>query len=88
MYCAYCGKQIPDNVKYCPECGRMIVKESFGNHQSGSNEQSEKKPVYKKFWFWFLLLLASPIIIPLLIHIVAFFWSFVITFITTFIEEI
>ena len=21
MYCQFCGKQIPDQAKFCPECG-------------------------------------------------------------------
>ena len=21
MYCRFCGKQIPDQAKFCPECG-------------------------------------------------------------------
>jgi hypothetical protein len=22
MFCSYCGKQIPDNANFCPECGK------------------------------------------------------------------
>ena len=27
MYCRFCGKQIPDQAKFCPECGAR--KEDF-----------------------------------------------------------
>ena len=25
MYCRFCGKQIPDNAKFCPECGADLA---------------------------------------------------------------
>lgn len=25
MYCRFCGKQIPDNAKFCPECGANLA---------------------------------------------------------------
>ena len=24
MYCQFCGKQIPDQAKFCPECGDVF----------------------------------------------------------------
>jgi len=32
MFCRFCGKLIPDNVKYCPECGSdLTITEVDGN---------------------------------------------------------
>ncbi len=28
MYCKYCGKQIPDNARYCPSCGKYTGAKS------------------------------------------------------------
>ena len=28
MFCGYCGKQIPDTVKYCPYCGEKTLLSS------------------------------------------------------------
>ena len=25
MYCRFCGTNIPDNVKFCPECGANLA---------------------------------------------------------------
>ena len=25
MYCRFCGTKIPDNVKFCPECGASLA---------------------------------------------------------------
>ena len=25
MYCRFCGKQIPDQAKFCPECGADLA---------------------------------------------------------------
>ena len=27
MYCRFCGKQIPDQAKFCPECGARLEHE-------------------------------------------------------------
>ena len=31
MYCSHCGKQIPDNAKFCPVCGTKIVENKRNN---------------------------------------------------------
>lgn len=28
MYCRFCGKQIPDQAKFCPECGADLAPAS------------------------------------------------------------
>lgn len=28
MFCKYCGKQLDDNAKFCPECGAKIIEEN------------------------------------------------------------
>ena len=28
MYCRFCGTKIPDNVKFCPECGANLAPAS------------------------------------------------------------
>ena len=29
MYCMKCGNQIPDNAKFCPKCGNVIMKKNW-----------------------------------------------------------
>lgn len=29
MYCQFCGKQIPDQAKFCPECGADLAPGSL-----------------------------------------------------------
>ena len=29
MYCRFCGKQIPDQAKFCPECGADLAPRSL-----------------------------------------------------------
>lgn len=26
MYCQHCGKEIPDNAQYCPDCGTKVLR--------------------------------------------------------------
>ena len=51
MYCPNCGKEIPDESKFCPECGYTITQKA--------EELKKDVPVKKKFN---LLLLISMII--------------------------
>jgi len=37
MYCKYCGKEIPDNVKFCPVCGKAVN----GIDSTQTNKQKE-----------------------------------------------
>lgn len=30
MYCRFCGKQIPDQAKFCPECGADLAPAPSG----------------------------------------------------------
>lgn len=44
MFCKKCGNQIGENDRVCSSCGEKIKR---------------KKPVYKKWWFWVLMGLAT-----------------------------
>ena len=46
MYCKYCMRQIDDDVLFCPACGKP---------QKGS----AKKPIYKRWWFWVIVVLIA-----------------------------
>ena len=40
MKCPQCGSEIPNNVKFCPNCGMMIVSEQGGRNPYGGNPYS------------------------------------------------
>lgn len=48
MYCTKCGKQITEDSNCCTFCGEKVSRET-------SNLIKKKKPVYKKVWFWILI---------------------------------
>ncbi len=65
MYCHNCGKYVGDS-KYCPECGANLTQGKNDNTQSPYfiNRDpntvpavSQKKPIYKKWWFWVIIVL-------------------------------
>ncbi len=37
MFCSKCGKSIPDDVIFCPECGNTTNQQSMGNTQNTYN---------------------------------------------------
>lgn len=50
MKCKKCGKELESDWKICPVCGEPAEE------TSGSKELiKKKKPVYKKIWFWVLV---------------------------------
>ena len=56
MYCRNCGVQINDFDTYCFNCG---AKQNVVINNSKPIFLSEKpKPVYKKGWFWVLIIVA------------------------------
>ncbi len=43
MYCRYCGKELPDDAKFCTSCGKSVSDEqpnrNMGNNNQGYNNQ-------------------------------------------------
>lgn len=60
MVCKFCGAEIPEPVKFCPECGQAMGDDA----QPQKKAKKKKKPLYKRVWFWllvaFLVFLALP----------------------------
>lgn len=59
MFCQKCGKEVTG--KFCTNCGN-----STQNNVNNSNQAKVpvKKPIYKKWWFWLLIILFIGIIAP------------------------
>ncbi len=59
--CPECKKKISDQCSNCPHCGYPIMKdEEFTNLEEKTPETLEspannKKPIYKKIWFWIIV---------------------------------
>lgn len=48
MYCTNCGKQIPDDMKFCPYCGAPVIKNEQVHMNTGKAESKKgRKPVKK-----------------------------------------
>ena len=43
MYCVKCGKQIDDDVKFCPNCGQVIGKEFARTNLNKVNTRERRK---------------------------------------------
>ena len=87
MYCNFCGKEIPDDVKFCPECGRIIAEDAHVIRQVEYIAPPKRKPITHRWWFWILLLILSPIILPVFEFIVSYIFGFIGGFIEGFTEE-
>ena len=47
MFCSKCGKELPDEVKFCPECGQQVggdKKEELPEEIKKDIKQTENKP--------------------------------------------
>lgn len=71
MFCSKCGNKLNDTWKVCPECGTVIKTErniNYGNNQvtdsKNRKSKNEKKPIYKRIWFWILILVFGFLLIP------------------------
>ncbi|MFQ6794190.1 zinc ribbon domain-containing protein [Thomasclavelia sp.] len=52
MFCTNCGKQIPDDVRFCPECGAQINNQQadpFGDQNIGFNNQTNQTSNYNSY---------------------------------------
>lgn len=53
MKCSNCGKEVQANWNICPECGSKLKNTVAVAVQ---NEGNIKKSLYKRWWFWILIL--------------------------------
>lgn len=51
MFCKFCGKQIEDNSKFCPECGKNLIS-GTNNHQTqdSNNFDYTKSAMYNPYY--------------------------------------
>ena len=54
MNCSNCRKEVQENWVVCPECGTKVQSTEVDSAQINENNV---KPIYKKWWFWVLLIL-------------------------------
>ena len=59
MKCNNCGKEVQTNWKICPECGIRLNNVAIPIAQ---DEEIVKKSLYKKWWFWVLVIIGIGII--------------------------
>lgn len=59
MFCENCGKEIQENWFKCPECGVKLQNNAM---KDISYNMRGKKPIYKKWWFWVLIILGLGVI--------------------------
>lgn len=58
MYCLHCGAQLPDDAKFCTECGAKVSKlDPQPGLKTTGNPKKVKKPIYKRVWFWVIIVL-------------------------------
>lgn len=75
MYCPKCGKQNPDNQKFCGSCGAPLqvlppdqgysyTNGEYSEYQQPQNNfnQPQKTPFYKKTWFIVLMCIFFPVV--------------------------
>lgn len=77
MFCRHCGKEVDENWKVCPSCGKALEdgeykenNESVIDYNTVNTENCEKlkkekkkKPIYKRWWFWVLIVIGMFIIL-------------------------
>lgn len=51
MYCKHCYKMIDDDAEFCPACGKPQKRQA-------------RKPIYKRWWFWLIVVVAFFIVLP------------------------
>ena len=65
MYCRYCGKELPNDSNFCPNCGKKQKEAAFGFKNRIVSFYYSHKIVSRLYFAWlilhvFLLLLANP----------------------------
>ena len=56
-YCRQCGAALPEETKFCPECGAPNAKETVRAELPVQKVGKAKKSILKRWWFWVLAVL-------------------------------
>ena len=60
MFCKKCGKEIKETWKVCPNCGEPITDvptKHLENIRKNEKQNKVKKPIFKRVWFWIVIIL-------------------------------
>lgn len=66
-YCNKCGAELQEGARFCPACGVGIPPASDSGQDAWSDlpdrstaqrQTARRKPIYKRWWFWVLILVA------------------------------
>lgn len=64
MYCHKCGAEVDNEDLFCPKCGCRLEPQTRGGENNTvcyapdyKKAPQPKKPIYKKWWFWVLVLI-------------------------------
>lgn len=66
-YCNKCGAELQEGARFCPACGASIPPASASGQDAWSalpdrstvqRPTARRKPLYKRWWFWVLILVA------------------------------
>lgn len=65
MFCKQCGKEVKNDWNTCPNCGASLQSDKNDQIHLVNKEQGiqktkkgkEKKPLYKRIWFWVLVII-------------------------------
>lgn len=54
MFCKHCGKQIEDNIKFCPYCGGKAADDTEASKETGSNQLKTADEELSNKYVWAL----------------------------------
>lgn len=63
MYCKNCGTQINDGAAFCEKCG-TATSAAPTPVIPAETQKKQKKPLYKKWWFWLIVVFLVFMIVP------------------------
>lgn len=60
-YCTSCGAELPEGTKFCTKCGASVVATVQPEGTIGKTIKPKKiktkKPIFKKWWFWLIVVI-------------------------------
>ncbi len=72
MFCEKCGKEVDEKWSVCPNCGAQTGGNSSRQTMAGmsapveSPKKKAKKPIFKRVWFWILIVILGIFIVLLM----------------------
>jgi hypothetical protein len=69
MFCPYCGRQLPDDAKFCLNCGKSLSGDVSPKRDYEEDEFIEAEPARRPLWPWIITAVFAAVAVGVILYL-------------------